>query len=222
MNKTLWQIRDSILEAIHSYEITDDSVLEPELIEDKIVDLRSTLILEESKAGMVDQGYYQALENLEVVYEDLQYTVSPNVVVAQKRTLGTVIVPGLNTRIGRKAILYVGLSDFSYAFDHKTLQGLLAHEGAMYTHARYAFAVSGARIYVKNYGREGKRLVSALVILEDPRKVPGFDYRTSDFPVSDPQKLELLVIKHILSTLGFPADKVSDANVNVETPKPTR
>ena len=67
MEKTLWQLRDSIRESMHSYEITDDSVLEPEIIEDKIIDIRSSIIADESRQGILDAGYFQMIENVEVV-----------------------------------------------------------------------------------------------------------------------------------------------------------
>ena len=218
-NKTLWQIRDSIMEAIHSYEITDDSNIEPDIIDDKIVDLRSTLINEEHKTGILDQGYYQAIDNLEVVFGNHTLVISDNITLVQAKKIGVVTIPGLNTRIGRKAISYLGVADYSYNFDHKTVQGLLASAGGIYTKNRYQYAISGTKAFVKNYGLDGKRYVSVLAILDDPRMAPGFNFKTSDFPVSDPQKLELLVIKHFLSTLGYAPDKINDANVNLQQPQ---
>ena len=219
MNKTLWQIRDSIMEALHSYEITDDRVIDPELVEDKIIDLRSSLINEEHKAGPLDLGYYQIIENLEVIYGINTIPVSAGVTVSQTRPLGVVSIPGLDTRIGRKGVLYFGVPDMSMNFDNKTLLGLISNDSSQYTKKRYCYSIIGEKVYVKNYGQEGKRFVTVVAVFADPRKIPGFDLETSDFPVSDPQKLELLVIKHFLTTLGFPPDKMNDANVNLNTQK---
>jgi len=216
MNKTLWQIRDSIMEALHSYEITDDRVIEPELVEDKIIDLRSTLIKEEALSGPIDQGYYQIIENLEVLYNDNSIRISPSITIRQTKKIGTVDLPGLNTRIGQKAILYFGLPDLSYNFDYKTLLGVISNNSAQFTKDRYVFTVVGTQALVRNYGLEGKRYVTVIAILEDPRKAPGYVFETSDFPVSDPQKLELLVIKHFMSTMGFGPDKLNDANINIQ------
>lgn len=219
MNKTLWQIRDSIMEAIHSYEITDDRQIEDEMVEDKIVDLRSSIILAEALAGPLDPGYYQQMENLEVIYGDHTLEISSGVFAMKTRNMGYVMVPGLNTRIGRAAVSYFGLPDYSYNFDHRNMQGLLTNRSAMYTSSRFVYAMSGDKVFVKNYGHEGKKYVSVLAVLEDPRKIKGYDYKTSWFPISDPQKLELLVIKHFLTTMGFAPDKMNDANVNLQQPQ---
>ena len=216
MGKTLWQMRDSVMEAIHSYEITDDRVIEPEMVEDKLIDLRSSLIAEEEKSGTLDQSYYQLIENLEVSYDDHYIVLAGNVSFTKPKTIGVVLMPWLNTRIGRKAILYFGLPDLSYNFDNKTLLGLISNDAAMFTNNRYVYTISGKQAFVKNYGREGKCYVSVIAILDDPRQIPGFDIETSEFPISDPQKLELLTIKHFLSTPGYPPDKINDANINLQ------
>jgi hypothetical protein len=216
MSKTLWQMRDAVMEAIHSYEITDDRVIEPEMVEDKLVDLRSSLIAEEEKYGYLDQSYFQLVENIEVIYGDHSIVLDGMVNVTKPKSIGVVQMPWINTRIGRKAIQYFGLPDLSYNFDNKTLLGLISNDAAMFTNTRYVYTVSGKQAFVKNYGREGKRYVSVIAILDDPRQNPGFDLETSEFPVSDPQKLELLVIKHFLSTMGFPPDKINDANINLQ------
>ncbi|HNX01939.1 MAG TPA: hypothetical protein PKK33_11270, partial [Candidatus Cloacimonadota bacterium] len=187
MEKTFWQIRDSILEALHQYEISDDRVIEPELIEDKILDIRNSIINDEAKSGMVDQGYYQSLDNLEVKFDDISINVSQSVSIDQKHKIGYVDIPSLNTRIGRKAILYFGLPDLSQNFDNKTFQGLIASTHAVYTKKRPCYAVVGSKVFVKNYGCQGARYVSVIAIADDPRKVPGYNFKTSPFPVSDPQ-----------------------------------
>ena len=209
-------MRDSIMEALHSYEITDDRVMEGEIVEDKIVDIRNSLIADESNQGMLDNGYFQILENLEVVIHQNHLQLPGNIVVMHPTQMGEVTIPSLYTRIGRKAIKYFGLPDFTKDFDYKEMTGFLSNRYAFFTSKNPIYTLANQIVLVRNYGLEGRRYVSAIAIIEDPRKVPGYVFETSPFPVADPQKLELLTIKHFMSTLGFPPDKINDANINLQ------
>lgn len=203
------------MEALHSYEITDDKVIDPEFIEDKIVDIRNTLIADEASRGLLDNSYYQMMETLPVTIHNNKIELDGKVTVLHPTNVGVVTIPSLYTRIGHKAIQYLGLPDLSLNFDYKEMTGFLSNRYAKYTSGRPIYTIVSTKVLVRNYGLTGDRFVSAIAIVEDPRKVPGFDYRTSPFPVADPQKLELLVIKHIQATATYGPDKINDANVNI-------
>jgi len=213
--KTLAQIRDAVLEAIHSYEITDDSVIDPELIEDKIVDLWNTLVAQEVLSGVANDVYYMPVENIECELYRPGLEVSGTTVYG-KGVFWKASLPALHPRLDPKNIQYLGTADFENNYSRKTLSGFRSVQGNRHTATHPCYTIVGKEAWLKNLNHEGTNLISMIIIPDDPRTVTDFDIETTPFPVADPQKLEMLVIQHFVKNMGFPPDKITDANIGLQ------
>ena len=64
-------------------------------------------------------------------------------------------------------------------------------------------------------GSDGIKRLSMLAILETPENACEFDYKTK-YPVSDPLKIEIIVIKNLLSRLGINFKDRNDASPDIQ------
>lgn len=203
MGKSLIKITDSILEALTNYNVTDDFRIDADLIKQKVLDFRASIIYDELRAGAVDDSYYQ------------RYVVGLSECVSDQITIGNhtfdlkpsyrqVIFPSL---IAGK-ISYFGSADFKIRFTRRSLLQFLTSEGSRYTGGSPMFTVIGNTAFVKNLPSAGNKVFMMVGIFLDPRDVDLDE--ESDFPVPDASKLELLVKRDILSTYQINLDVLNN------------
>lgn len=218
MAKTLTRILHSVIEKYSQYKPTDDLDISEEFIIDKINDIRSTLIRDEYTTGKIDEKYYQRSCCWDIECYKQGCTIAGEWIPA-----GTVIygveLPALITDVDWNDILFLGSSDWQ-KFHRKTLEAWMSNENNPWTGNMPIYTVIGNMAYIKNKDviGTGMKKVCGVFLLANP--VESCDYNKDEtiYPVPSEFKLELLVLKDILST-GYKGDILSDAQESTIDPR---
>jgi len=208
MGKSLRDIVNSVKEALTGFNITDDTLYDDMYLQDKIIDVRNTLIKQEIEAGKNMDAYFQFICCLDIKCLETTCTVG-GITVGDGDFKYYIDLPKLNENIGKKAIKYIGLSDLKTPASLMSIQGYISLGGSRYTSNLFSGTRIENRIYLQNI-TPGLTVLCGLLLLDNPQESCDFN-KDSNFPVTDVYKLELLVKKDILSTFGINPDQVSDS-----------
>lgn len=204
---TLAEITFSIRNQLQGQVVTDDHRLRIPFIHHHIRNVRSLLLDEEISAGIgLDPAFLQIIDCLEVKCDR---------VVCNGRALPFatkyVDMPSISSKVGNPT--YLGLVDGSLAFERLSYTAWLNFTGGSFAFRRPAYALVDGMAILKYIPPNTKwlRLVGAL---DDPINGGCMLLGENDtYPI--PQrlvhKLELLVIKQLMSTLPIAGDPVNDA-----------
>ena len=218
MGKPLPKIVSSIRNPILAHAPTDDSRLEPEYIEDMVLDVRATLIKEFYTSNYyLDDSFFQVYDGIEIQSEKV--TVPAGVQDDFPELFAK--IPALQSHVGFKNIRYFGSIDGRYNFTRKSMSGFISTEGLLFTMNEPVYTVSGTKVQLKNLPNLGMKYGRLIAVFYDPRLIPGFN-EDEDFPVSDGMihKLEIICKKNIMSSMGIPPDIINDAqDVIIDTTK---
>jgi hypothetical protein len=222
--KNLAIIRDSVIESLSNYFPSDDYRLDDLFIEDKIIDIRSELIKQYIEASKrVPIGFYQKILCIELKCKNaaecvtgfphpsiVWYFETPSIISDNIKGVSIKYLGGLDMLSPFKPI---GLSTFGEI----GLSGLLYHPNITY------YTYSGVNengqheILVKNPPTGGSKYFGMIALFADPISAAQLcnTSHTDEFiPREYIYKIELLVKKDILSTLGIPLDKINNATDN--------
>ena len=215
MGKSLKKIVYSIKEALEGYNITDDTVYSNEYIADKVKDVRSTMIIDEIRNNIVDDGNYSQYCCLEVQCQNKSCTINGQTITSDEIEY-YVELPRLVPNTGWNNIKYFGLIDMKTPFSRKNVDGFLSLDGNKWTGKDPAYLVVDSHAYLANLPSSGIKFLCMIALLDDPIDECDWD-EDDDYPVSDVFKLEMLVKKDILSTFGIRADVEQDSRDTTPT-----
>ena len=209
MGKSLKKIVSSIRGPVLALAPTDDSRLEPEMVEDMVLDVRATLITEFFNSRYyLEDAFFQIYNGLNIESEKL--TIAPGIQEDFPEIFCE--IPELHSAVGFKNIRYFGSTDGRHNFERTSIAGFISSDGKLFTMNEPVYTINSNRVLIKNLPSLGMTKGRMIAVWYDPRQVPGYDEDKS-FPVSDSMihKLELICKKNLMSTLGIPPDRLNDA-----------
>jgi len=207
-----YKIRDNIILQLEGLKLTDDSLLDPEFIEDQMDIMRASLIREDFDNKKMSDEYYQIVDCLEVQCESASECTIDGITIESNEKFYYVNLPTLVTKIEWKNIKYLGTDKFGTRnnFVRKTLSGYIASAGNRYTGHNPLYTVVGEQAVLKNLPSLSPKFLTMVAILNDPLTACNYDAE-DDYPVPSVNKLQLLVLKQVLSAYGLTRDHINDA-----------
>ncbi len=209
MGKPLDKIVATIKSQLTGHLTTDDSRLEGELIEDMVLDVRASLIVEYYRSKrFLEDSFFQINDAVLIESEK----VTPVAGISEENPDIFAKVPALQSNVGYSNIRYFGTFDGRNGFARLSISGFNATDGKLFTRNDSYYTVSGTKFLIKNMPNLGIKYLRLIAVSYDPREVPNYD-PTKDFPLPGGMihKAELICIKQLMSTLGLPADVINDA-----------
>jgi hypothetical protein len=121
-------------------------------------------------------------------------------------------LPKLVGGIGWADIKFLGLDDYKTNFVRKNLLGFNTSDGDYWGRNNALFTIIGKEAKLKNLPTAGLRYVCLIGILDDPTTACTWD-ADIEYPLPNHliAKLEIIVLKQILSTYNIKGDYRSDA-----------
>lgn len=218
MGKSLAKIVSSIRTPVLAHAPTDDARLEPEFIEDMILDVRASLVTDYFNGRhYLDDAFFQVHDGVEIFSQKVQIAAG----IQDDHPEIYCKIPELQSHVGFKNIRYFGSIDGRHNFERKSISGFMSADGRLFTMNDPVYMVNGNKVTLKNLPSLGMRYGRLIAVFYDPREVYGFD-RTADFPVPDSMihRLEIACKKDLMSTLGIPPDVFNDAqDLTIQTSK---
>jgi len=203
MSKTLREVRDSVLVALHKY--SDDVRIPKSFIDGKIKDARVTLIKDHRKRnkGKVEQGFYQLINGLEI----------KNLVNSKSTSVGMVSgyyvnVPGI-MKIVDNPVLSIGSHNMEVLYDIVPyIKWLTARYRRHTKHIPVGTVIDEMIVF---HIRPAGNLLTSLILLEDFRSGLGFtDNSQVPVPSGILVKLEAMVVDTVARSYGLLLDPVND------------
>jgi hypothetical protein len=118
----------------------------------------------------------------------------------------------LISKIGWNNIKYLGDDDFTngIGFTRKSLSGFGVSNHGRWTGEKPVYTKLGSKIYLKNLPTIGMKFITMGALLFNPLAACNFD-STNAYPVPSHYKLELFVLKHLITSYNLPRDVLDDA-----------
>lgn len=208
MGKSLLKIIYSVKEAITNFNVTDDSRFSDEYLADLANAIRLDLIDEDFKAKRLDDSFYQKLCCIEVECVK-EVCVVDGINVSTGHVTYYSNIPALKKKIGWDNIKYIGTE--TTTFGRLALTAFMYADKAPYGNKSPVYTVIGDKVYFKNLPTSGLKYVCIVAVLENPNDISMCeDALNEDFPVSDIYKLEYLMKRDILFSLGLPTDRLNN------------
>ena len=207
---TLAQIGFSIRNQVKGFFSSDDERIDIEFIYKKVKDARSLLIREEYKQyGRVAPELYQEICCLEIECRELECQGEKSGIIEKY-----VKVPALEN-LGSAAIKYFGSPDHKTPFNYRNYQGHLYGNASRWTGQDPYFTPVGHEFIIGNFKDDDMKVMCMVALLEDPLNGGCYTItENDDFPVSQSMvhKIELIIIKQLMSTLGVLPDTKNNAS----------
>ena len=216
---TIVSIRSEIIEDLEKYGVTQSSVFDPELIDDKIVSARLADFDKFITKMLPLEGFYQLVNNITIDCHKDTRTVG-NLTFTDKTTYYQADLPPLVSNIGWKNIKYFGVHGYEKNLNRLDLADFVTRKGARYTADEPIYAIAGNTLIAKNLS-EGFTFALMMAILADPRTAPDWDDLTSDFPTPSEMAVKVMVKNSIIQTPGGP-DLVNDNQRALSQPAPQK
>jgi len=212
---TIYAIRSEIIEDLEKYGVTQSSVLDPELIDDKIVSARLADFDKFVTKLLPLEGFYQTVNNITLTCHKDTRKVG-NITFTDKTTYYQADLPVLVANIGWKNIKYFGVHGYDKNLSRLDLADFATRKGARYTSQDPAYTLFGNTLIAKNLA-EGFTFALLVAILSDPRTAPDWDNETSEFPTPSEMAVKIMVKNSIIQTPGVP-DLVNDSQRALSQP----
>jgi len=207
---TLKEIIYSIWEKVEGFVITDDTRFEYSYIKHKVIQWNQSLIREHYDNKMPLDGFYQTIACNEV--ECMKGTcVIDGVTFTDDTIYYTIELPSLHKGIGYSNIAYLGLNGYDGKIDRVSILELM-YSGE-WTAGRARYTIVGDKAVTKKIPTTGFKSALLVGILNDPTAADGWT-DDDEFPTPSAAKLELLVVKDIMSS-GMP-DLRHDAQIALQ------
>jgi len=228
-NKILFSIKEQCTGKLPS----NDTRLQDRFILHQMNSVRGVLLKEEfERRGRVSESFYQLKCCIEVVCDKIKcggYDSGDKIFYAR--------IPKLMDSIGDANITYFGNTEFGKIraglhnnFDRYNMPGYLSLEYQEWVGRRPAYTVVGGYkdedtieegnvALIKNMPTSGGRFICVNGVFENPEEglCDEDDIMEMEYPMPGGNmihKLELIVIRQILSTEGVPADDINNAKDN--------
>ena len=209
---TLPQIVFSIKEKLSGFKLNDDFKLDDKYIIMKCNEWRSTLItdLYNNKIA-IDGKYYQRICCIEVSCNKLGCSIGGNFYYSGE-LIWEAELPERITEVGELDILYFGKDDFKKSFSRKSFDGWVNNKGNLRTGYDPMYTIVGSQSYFKNLPTHGIKFLCLIALLKDPTTACNWVQSTEEYPVPSAVKLEILVVKDIVSLWGIQPDKLNNGD----------
>jgi len=209
MSKTLNEIAFSIRNQIEAHIDSDDIRIAPEFIYKKIDDVRSALLNDEFK----EKKYLDP-----TVYMFFNIEIQCRKIVADDEDSGDteyfIEMPQVEAFLGESAIKYIGLLDKKTPFARRSFSGQLFAAYNHWTHhvptiTRFDEYQGKQIAIIENLPTDGLKYAGVLCVPENPSNFCREDER---YPIPSYMihKLELIVLKQLMSTLQIKPDERND------------
>jgi hypothetical protein len=215
MDKTKKEMIFSILEGLNSYNISDDTVFDEDHIGYQIDIARISLIKEESIAKKLGESYYQSQCCIEVECEAEGCDVPEIGFVKSGDITYYAELPGLISFIGYDNIKYLGGPGWNNPFYKVPFSTFVQGTTGIWTTGKPIFTEISGKVLFKNLPTDGLKYICLLGLLESPESSCEYD-EEKPYPVSDPLKIEIIVIKNLLSRLGINYKEKNDASPDLQ------
>ena len=146
---TIRAIRDEIIEDLEKYGVTQSSVLDRELIEDKIVSARLADFDKFITKLLPLEGFYQTVNNISIDCHKDTRTIG-NLTFTDKTTYYHAELPPLVSNIGWKNIKYFGVHGYEKNLNRLELSYFVTRNGARYTAEEPIYTIIGNELIAKN------------------------------------------------------------------------
>lgn len=216
MAKTLNQIVYSIIEKYTQHKPSDDLELPEEFLIGKINDIRATLIRDEYNNGTIDEKYYQKMCCIDVECEENGCTIRGEFISTGSSTI-KITLPPLITDVDWNEISFLGSPEWN-KFHRKTLDAWISNEDNPWTGGKPIYTVVGSEAYLRNLITPGMRKVCGIFLLSNPVDACDYDKDVDIYPIPSEYKLELLVLKDLLS-VGYKGDMLNDGQEDTIDPR---
>lgn len=201
--RPLKQIVDEI--KIDLKQFTDDDRINylDKLLQDKVNDVRATLIRSEfTTERRIDDKYYQPNCCTEITCVQQACTINGVSVPS-----GTVIwqtdgMENLIEGVGNNDIKYVGLDNYSCNFKRVSLSAFINSSGDIWNND-VLYHVMGNTLYFKNLPSSGIKFVCVTGLWERPTSICNYNLMEDIYPVPSLYKLKILVRNDILKSWGY-------------------
>ncbi len=203
-NEIVW----SVIEYVSGFHVTDDNPFDPELIGQKVHDVRETLIRQNyHQFKKIDDAFYQFFE---VNIEDAAINKSGDVELKQF----FVTFPELVVGVGWENIKYLGKKDMLEKYNRRSMDGFNARKGRFWSRNMVEYTLVGSsRAIIHN--EKLAEDINMLALVKNPLSVPGMD-GDKPYPTPDSHKLEMIVKQDIFPSLGIKPDEKNDSRHNWE------
>lgn len=214
-NLSLASIGFSIRNQIKGFFSTDDERIDIELIYKQIKDVRALLIKDEiNTVKAVNNAFYQTISCLELKCRSI---ICDGIDSEEKEYF--VEIPVL-ADAGTHTIKYFGSADKKTSFNQRNYQGHLYGNASPWTGSCPCYTIIGGEALIGNVTSDELKYLTLVAILDDPLNGGCFTLGENDpfaIPQSVVHKLELIVIKQLLSVINIIPDiKSNAANSSVE------
>jgi hypothetical protein len=191
LRRIIWQI----IEDIERYTITDDSVLDYELIRDKVIEIHQSLMKEYVNSENASlEGYYQTMDCIQLDCKHDHCNIG-GIVFIDPTTYYTAIFPPLIKTINYKNTRYFGAHGFAKEITRISLPGFISSDAARWTKHDPVYTMVGDIPVIKNLP-PGMATAKLIAILNDPTQ--ACDWTDDDeFPTPSVYKLQLMVKRDI-------------------------
>jgi hypothetical protein len=202
------QIIYSIKNRLEGFLPSDDSVLDPEYIADRISLARSELVRKlENQKVPIDDDFYQKVCCLEVKCEDTicgKYDIASHFYVDVPATIA------IST-----GIKYFGTASLGNGFQYTSNSGFINNQFSQIASRGSYYTFVGGRAYVRNLPTPETTYLCMIAILDNPLadKCPGLSY-DEEYPIPGMyvQEVEDMVVQMLLPSMAILADQVNDAS----------
>lgn len=209
---SLAEIGFSIRNQIKGFVSSDDERIDIEFIYKKVHDVRSLLIKEEiDKNKALSNKFYQRICCLEVICKKEECDGIPS-----GTTHYIVNLPPLEG-VTPYSIIYFGNDDGSITFTPKNYSGSLYSQYSQYTGKKPYYTVIDDIAYLYNLPTDELKYICIVGILENPMDkgcYPLTENEEYPMPNNLVHKLELIVIKQLMSLLNIVPDDKNNATNN--------
>ena len=217
MAKPLKNIVHSIIEKLSKFKPTDDFQIPYKFIVDKVHDIRASMIREEWRNKNLSQEYYQLVCCIDVECEKAGCTIN-GMFISEGTKFYKATLPKLLSGVGDDNLLYLGTIGLKNKYTRKSFDGWMNQAGNRWTAYNPNYTIIENEAYLKNLPTALKR-ICILAILDTPQTACDWNDETSEYPVPSEYRLEMLVVKDILSTWGIVTDEMNDSNANQGDPR---
>jgi len=218
MSKSLKELTYSVLEAVSSFNHTDDFPITNLWIEDQLITQNMTLIRKANDERRLDQTLYMLDEKLEIKSFNQSFEIE-GISINNHTLFCYADLKPLISGLKGKAIDFVSNVDYSVLFVEKSLKSLLRGPTGYLDLPKPSFAFSREYLLFRKSDIAGQKYVNVNGLWRDPRQVSSWS-ADDEFPTPSERNLEILTVQHIGQALGFPPDLISDAQrVLAQPPK---
>ena len=217
---TLRRIVYQIIEDLERYGITDDSVLDYELMKDKVIAFNQSLMKDYIQSQETSlEPFFQTIDCIDIECHHDTCNIG-GITFVDPTTYYLVSFPVLFKTIGFKNIRYFGVEGFDKRISRVSMDGFLRSNGSKWTRHNAIYTVIGNTAILKNVP-SGMAKGKLVALLDNPTTACNWpEDDEAEFPTPSVFKL-MLVVKKDVGWLPAP-DMQHDAQRAISQQQPSQ